>query len=87
MTAPDAVSAPAEPTPPVSARSVISKLFRLSEHQQRKLIVELTLDQDGDQSLKDYEFVLAAVRRAKDQNRLVELNAKADEALGSTSAP
>jgi hypothetical protein len=87
MTVPDAVSAPAEPTPPVSARSVISKLFRLSEHQQRKLIVELTLDQDGDQSLKDYEFVLAAVRRAKDQNRLVELNAKVEEALGSSTAP
>ena len=84
-TAPVTMSAPAAPTPPVSARSVISKLFRLSEHVQRKLIVELSLDQDGDQALKDYEFVLAAVRRAKDQNKLVDLNAKADEALGSAN--
>ena len=86
--APTVMSAPAAPpSPSVSARSVISKLFRLSEHVQRKLIVDLSLDQDGDQALKDYEFVLAAVRRAKDQNKLVDLNDKADEALGSASAP
>lgn len=86
-TTPAVMSAPAAAAPPpVSVRSVISKLFRLSEHVQRKLIVELSLDQDGDQALKDYEFVLAAVRRAKDQNKLVDLNAKADEALGSANA-
>lgn len=84
--APVAMSAPPVPIPIVSARSVISKLFRLSEHTQRKLIVELALDQDGDQALKDYEFVLAAVRRAKDRNKLVDLNDKADEALGSDNA-
>ncbi len=70
----------------VSSRSVASKLFRLTEHVQRQIIVALGLDQDGDQGLKDYEFVLAAVKRAKDRGQLSELNDKADQALGSISA-
>lgn len=77
---------PQTPTPRVTGRTVVSKLFRLPEHVQRQLIVGLSLDADGDQALKDYEFVLAAVRRAKEQNRLDDLNHKADEALGSTDA-
>ncbi|RWE24776.1 MAG: metallophosphoesterase [Mesorhizobium sp.] len=74
------------PKAPITGRTVISKLFRLPEHVQRQLIVGLYLDEDGDQALKDYEFVLAAVRRAKEQNKLVDLSHKADEALGSANA-
>lgn len=86
---PVAMEAPDEPgaaQPPVTSRAVASKLFRLSEHAQRQVIVALSLDQDGDQSLKDYEFVLAAVQRAKERDRLSDLNEKADEALGSADA-
>lgn len=80
-------SADPEPEPPsVTSRTVASKLFRLSEHVQRQVIVALSLDQDGDQALKDYEFVLAAVARAKERGQLSELNDKTNEALGSSNA-
>lgn len=85
---PVTMEAPDEPRAerqPVTSRSVASKLFRLSEHVQRQVIVTLSLDQDGDQNLKDYEFVLAAVQRAKERDKLSDLNDKADEALGSAS--
>lgn len=88
-TAPGTMSAPAEPEParpPVTSRIVASKLFRLSEHVQRQVIVALSLDRDGDQALKDYEFVLAAVSRAKESGQLSELDEKTDEALGSADA-
>lgn len=73
-------------SPPVTLRTVVSKMFRLPEHIQRQLIVALSLDEDGDQALKDYEFVLAAVRRAKERDQLGDLNERADEALGSGDA-
>nr|WP_203566162.1 metallophosphoesterase [Aurantimonas aggregata] len=78
MTPPDE---PKTSSTSVSARIVASKMFRLAEHVQRQIIVHLSLDQDGDQGLKDYEFVLAAVNRAKSQNRLPALNEMTDEAL------
>lgn len=84
-----AMNAPADPAPLGSAltsRTVASKLFRLSEHVQRQVIVALSLDQDGDQALKDYEFVLAAVGRAREREQLAELDEKINEVLGSGDA-
>jgi len=63
-------------TPDESLRSttVVRKLLELSEHDQRRIIGKLRLDQDGDQGLKRWQFVLAAVSRAKEKGLLVDLN-------------
>jgi hypothetical protein len=65
----------------VTTRSVAFKMFRLSEHEQRQAIVELSLDEDGDHNLRDYEFALAAVRRAAERELLKELDTKIDNLL------
>lgn len=54
--------------------TVVRNLLELSEHDQRRIIGELRLDQDGDQGLKRWQFVLAAVSRAKEKGLLKALN-------------
>lgn len=63
---------------PVTIRSVTMKFFRLKEHEQRRVIVQLELDDEADGDLKDYELVIAAVRRSEKQGRLTDLNEKID---------
>ena len=52
---------------PVSIRSVTIKFFKLKEHEQRRLISRLKLDRPGDRDMKDYELVIAAVKRSDEQ--------------------
>jgi predicted phosphodiesterase len=66
-----AAGTPGEPLP---STTVVRKLLELSEHDQRRIIGELRLDQDGDQGLKRWQFVLAAVSRAKEKGLLEALN-------------
>lgn len=69
------------PTPSVNKRTVTLKIFRLKEHQQRRLIAKMALDREGDRDLKDYEIATNAVRRAADSGILNELNAEIDALL------
>lgn len=62
------------PDEPLRSTTVVRKLLELSEHEQRRIIGELQLDQDGDQGLKRWQFVLAAVSRAKEKRLLEALN-------------
>lgn len=62
------------PDEPLRSTTVVRKLLELSEHDQRRIIGELRLDQDGDQGLKRWQFVLAAVSRAKEKGLLEVLN-------------
>ncbi len=62
------------PDEPLQSTTVVRKLLELSEHDQRWIIGELGLDQDGDQGLKRWQFVLAAVNRAKKKGLLNALN-------------
>ncbi len=62
------------PNEPLRSTTVVRKLLELSEHDQRRIIGELRLDQDGDQGLKRWQFVLAAVNRAKTKGLLSALN-------------
>ncbi len=62
------------PDEPLRSTTVVRKLLELSEHDQRRIIGELRLDQDGDQGLKRWQFVLAAVSRAKEKGLLKALN-------------
>jgi hypothetical protein len=71
-----------EPGKPVTVRSVATKIFRLREPEQRRLIVQMKLDAAGDNELKDYEVAIAAVRRAEEGGKLVELDRKIDAILG-----
>lgn len=62
------------PDEPLRSTTVVRNLLELPEHDQRRIIGELRLDQDGDQGLKRWQFVLAAVSRAKDKGLLEALN-------------
>lgn len=73
---------PIMPTPtPVSVRSVMLKIFKLREHDQRRVITQLNLDKPGDRDLKDYELAMAAVTRSNEQGRLKELDDLIDRTL------
>ena len=50
--------------PPPTIRSVTIKLFKLKEHEQRRVITLLNLDRPSDREMKDYELVVAAVKRS-----------------------
>ena len=62
------------PDETIRSTTVVRNLLELSEHDQRKIIGELRLDQEGDQGLKRWQFVLAAVSRAKEKGLLSALN-------------
>lgn len=64
----------------VTMRSVTIKLFKLKEHEQRRVIAGLKLNRPGDRDLKDYEAAAIAVRRSYDEGILEKL----DEAIDST---
>jgi hypothetical protein len=66
---------------PPTIRSVTIKFFKLKEHEQRRLISRMKLDRPGDRDLKDYELVIAAVKRSDEQGFLVELDRLIDETL------
>ena len=65
----------------VTVRSVTIKLFKLKEHEQRRVITQMKLDRPGDRDLKDYEFAINAVRRSRAEARLEELDALLDKTL------
>lgn len=67
----------------VTIRSVTLKFFKLKEHEQRRVIVQLELDEEADNALKDYELAIAAVRRSEQQGRLVELNEKIEAIIAA----
>lgn len=73
MTGDDGTSA-GTPDEPLRSSTVVRNLLELSEHDQRRIIGELRLDQEGDQGLKRWQFVLAAVGRAKEKGLLKALN-------------
>jgi hypothetical protein len=62
-------------------RSVTIKLFKLKEHEQRRVIANLKLNRPGDRDLKDYEAATIAVRRSYDEGMLEKLNAAVETAL------
>ena len=68
---------------PVTIRSVTLKFFKLKEHEQRRVIVQLELDDETDHNLKDYELAIAAVRRSEQRGRLAELNEKIEAVIAS----
>jgi hypothetical protein len=70
-----------EPPKSVTVRSVATKIFRLREPEQRRLIAQMKLDETGDNDLKDYEVAIAAVRRAARRGDLGELNREIDAIL------
>lgn len=82
---PDSESEGPAPSAAVDVRSIAIKMFRLNEHQQRQIIVDLKLDSEGDQDLKDYEFALAAIRRASERGALEELHSRIISALGGSN--
>lgn len=63
----------------LSMRTVAMKMLGLREFDQRNIITALNLHQDGDQRLRDYEFALAAVRRASQRGSLEQLNNEIDK--------
>ncbi|MFZ2050549.1 MAG: hypothetical protein WAU69_06405, partial [Solirubrobacteraceae bacterium] len=82
---PTAVEAPVMPFSfaPVTIRSVTLKFFKLKEHEQRRVIVQLELDDETDHRLKDYELAIAAVRRSEQRGRLAELDEKIEAVIAS----
>lgn len=74
MMSDDEAAAAGTPDAPLQSTTVVRNLLELSEHDQRRIIGELGLDQDGDQGLKRWQFVLAAVSRAKGKGLLNVLN-------------
>jgi hypothetical protein len=66
---------------PTTVRTVTIKFFKLKEHEQRRVITQLKLDRSGDRDLKDYEFVIHAVRRSVNEGSLQELDALLDRTL------
>lgn len=68
---------------PPTVRSVAIKILALRESDQRKIITELSLDEDGDQSLADYAFAIAAVRRADARGELGVLDQILDKHVGA----
>jgi predicted phosphodiesterase len=71
----------ATPETPVNLRTVTLKIFRLKEHEQRRLIVKMSLDREGDSNLRDYEIAINAVRRAADSGILSKLDEEIDALL------
>jgi calcineurin-like phosphoesterase family protein len=69
------------PGPSATVRMVTLKLFRLREHEQRRLIAKMTLDREGDRDLRDYEIATIAVRRANEAGVLDRLDAEIDALL------
>lgn len=57
-----------------TVRSVALKILAMREFDQRKIITGLDLHEDGDQKLLDYEFAIAAVKRASTRGILEKLN-------------
>jgi predicted phosphodiesterase len=78
----EALVTPCSP-PPATIRSVTLKFFKLKEHEQRRVIIQLGLDDEADHGLKDYELAIAAVRRSNQLGRLAELDAKIDDVIAS----
>lgn len=70
---------PVTAEPALSMRTVAMKMLGLREFDQRNIITALNLHQDGDQRLRDYEFALAAVRRAFERGTLDQLNQEIDK--------
>ncbi|WP_181174307.1 metallophosphoesterase [Mesorhizobium sp. B2-3-11] len=70
-------SAPLPPT----VRSVTIKLFKLKEHEQRRVITLLKLDRPGDRDMKDYELVVAAVKRSETLGVLSDMDRLIDKTL------
>lgn len=70
-----------EPKKSATIRSVTTKIFRLKEHEQRRLIAKLKLDETGDNELKDYEAVVAAVRRSAQRGEIQTLDNEIDAIL------
>ena len=70
-------SAPSPPT----IRSVTIKLFKLKEHEQRRVITLLNLDRPTDREMKDYELVVAVVKRSKELGVLADMDRLIDRAL------
>jgi hypothetical protein len=64
-----------------SVRSVTIKLFKLKEHEQRRLISYMKLDRPGDRDLKDYEVSIAAVKRSDGLGTLAEMDRLIDTML------
>jgi predicted phosphodiesterase len=67
----------------ITVRNVTIKLFKLKEHEQRRVIASLKLNRPGDRDLKDYEIATVAVRRSRDEGLLEKLDAAIDEALSA----
>lgn len=76
---PQIMTTPAPQRPTV--RSVTIKLFKLKEHEQRRLISHLKLDRSGDRDLKDYEVAIAAVKRSDGEGSLPEMDRLIDQML------
>lgn len=70
-----------EPAKPVTVRRVATKMFQLKEHEQRRLIAKMELDETGDNELKDYEAAVAAIRRAAQRGELDKLDREIDAIL------
>jgi hypothetical protein len=68
-------------TVPLTVRTVTLKLFKLKEHEQRRVISQLKLDRSGDRELKDYEVAISAVRRSKEEGNLDKLDELVDQTL------
>ena len=77
------VPVPPSRSDPVTVRSVTLKFFKLKEHEQRRVIVQLELDDESDRDLKDYELAIAAVQRSERRGRLSELNQKIESVIAS----
>jgi len=69
---------------PITIRSVTIKMFKLKEHEQRRVISKMELDREGDRDLKDYELAVSAVRRSRNEGSLEKLDALLDETLAAT---
>ncbi|WOH80563.1 metallophosphoesterase [Bradyrhizobium sp. BEA-2-5] len=69
------------PQPPPTIRNVTIKLFKLKEHEQRRVITLLNLDRPGDREMKDYELVVAAVKRSETLGVLSEMDRLIDRTL------
>ncbi|MBR1154619.1 metallophosphoesterase [Bradyrhizobium sp. JYMT SZCCT0428] len=85
MPEPQVMTTPTLPQP--SVRSVTIKLFKLKEHEQRRLISHMKLDRPGDRDLKDYEIAIVAVKRSEEAGVLPDMDRSIDKVLaGETLA-
>jgi len=75
----ETVTAP--PSPPPTIKSVTIKLFKLQEHEQRRIITLLKLDKPADRELKDYELAVAAVIRSSDSGTLDQMDVLINKTL------